>query len=195
MSGNEARVNEDRERRTVISSSSAAAQVREQLAALRGSRQHALLRWPELVGLGASALMVLAVLFAYFYFLLPANLRLARLRSEREELQRKINAFEAGAKQKDDAQATATEIGESLRDFEAAHLPPRSAARTEILQELTGLIAANKLQQASAMTITANDAGAVADFNSNRPRRANDEKDQVIFPSTDISFSVEGPYA
>ncbi|HVG39218.1 MAG TPA: hypothetical protein VM870_08020, partial [Pyrinomonadaceae bacterium] len=55
--------------------------------------------------------------------------------------------------------------------------------------------AANKLQQASAMTITANDPGAVADFNSNRPRRASDEKDQVIFPGTDISFSVEGPYA
>lgn len=186
---NGAQTNPERGERSVESRASVTAL----LAEARRARQHSYLRWPELVGLGASTLMILAVAFAYFYYLLPARSRITQLQVERSDLQRKIRESEAGAKRQTDAQATVTEISESLRNFESSYLPQRSAARTEIVQELSNLIAENKLQLTAPMTFAGSDN--TEGVNPEKVRKAFDEKDQLVFPSINVSLSVEGSYA
>ncbi|MEJ7618210.1 MAG: GspMb/PilO family protein [Pyrinomonadaceae bacterium] len=166
-------------------------QLRRRLDQLNRSRPQALLRWPELVGLGASALMVFAVAFAYFYYLVPARNRLAALQTERGQLQQRLREFEAGAKQSSDAEATVVEIRESLSSFEGERLSlTRTTGRTAMIQELNDLMASNNLRQASSMSFTALDSAQAA----GKTVRVQQNKELNIYPGLGITLSVEGSY-
>lgn len=167
-------------------------QLRRRFDQLNRSRPQALLRWPELVGLGASALMVFAVAFAYFYYLVPARNRLAALQTERGELQQRLREFEAGAKQSSDTEATVVEIRESLSSFEGERLSlKRSTGRTAMIQELNDLMASNNLRQASSIAFTALDSPQAA---AGKTVRVQQNKELNVYPGLGIALSVEGSY-
>ncbi|MEJ7711570.1 MAG: hypothetical protein WKF84_17320 [Pyrinomonadaceae bacterium] len=170
-------------------------QMRQRFDQLSRSRQQALLRWPEILVLGTSGLMLLAVAFAYFYYLMPAQERLVTLQSERAELQRRLRESEAGAKRSSDTEATVVEIRESLRSFEGERLLlQRGSGRTALIQELNELIARNNLRQVSSIAFTALDP-----FNAttagNTVRVQQRDREVNVYPGLGINLTVEGAYA
>lgn len=166
-------------------------QLRQRFRQLSSSRPQALLRWPEIIGLGAAALMLVAVVFAYSSYLVPARARHVALQAERDELQRRLREVEAGAKRNSDAEATIIEIRDSLRNFEGERLSlQRGTGRTAMIQELNDLMASNNLRQVSSISFTALDAyDAVG-----KTVRVQQGKEVNVYPGLGITLSVEGAY-
>lgn len=133
--------------------------------------------------------MLLAVAFAYFYYLVPARERLNVLQTERGDLQRRLRESETGFKRQADAQASVAEIQSSLRNFESNYLTYRRAGRTSFVQELNDLAARNNLLLSSSVTFTGFDADtAIGKTSANG-------KEPIIFPGLNIAMSVDGAYA
>src|SRR4051812_25211757 len=88
-------------------------EVRVRTQRLLHSRQRSMLGVPEIVGLASSVIMLLAVVFAYLYFLTPANSRLARLGLERERLQQTLNETKGNVNASQDKQTTIEQINQS----------------------------------------------------------------------------------
>ena len=169
-------------------------QIRVRLDKLRQSRQRSMFGIPEIVGLGASAVMLLAVLFAYFYFLTPARSRLARLGGERDRLQQTLRENQADVNISTDKQATIEQINESLQNFENTRLAGRNEGRMALYDELNTLMRRNNLRNTSGPTYTALEAlgtDAKPAAATNRPGNA---KWQSVFPGIGVSVTVEGQY-
>lgn len=166
-------------------------QLRQRFDQLSRSRPQALLRWQEIIGLSAAALMLLAVGFAYFSYLVPARERRSALQVERDDLQRRLREVEAGAKRNSDAEAAVVEIRDSLRSFEGERLSvQRGAGRTAMIQELNDLMASNNLRQVSSISFTALNAYDAA----GKSVRVQQGKDSEVYPGLGITLSVEGAY-
>jgi len=169
--------------------------IRVRIERLRRSRQRShILGIPEIVGLASSALLLLAVVFAYLYFLMPARTRLISAQDERDKLQHLIRTSTEGVEVSSDRQTTLAKITESLEDFEVNHLAQRTAGRVELLDRLNQLIKANGLRNTSGPTYTPLEA-----IDPNAPKtsqsRTGSAKLQSVYPGIGVSVTVEGQYA
>jgi Tfp pilus assembly protein PilO len=168
-------------------------QIRVRVEKLRQSRQQSMLGIPEIVGLGASAVMLLAVLFAYFYFLTPARSRLTRLQNERDKLQQTLRDNQADVNLSTDKQATIEQINQSLQDFENTRLAERNEGRMVLYDELNTLMRRNNLRNTSGPTYTQLEPLGTnpQPTATNKPGVA---KWQSVFPGIGVSVTVEGQY-
>ncbi len=169
-------------------------QIRVRIERLRRSRQRSsILGVPEIVGLAASVLLLLAVVFAYLYFLVPARKRLDDALIERDRLQRLILTSTEGVRRSNDTQTTLAQITESLQDFEMNHLARRTSGRLELLDRLNQLIKANNLRNTAGPTYTPLEA-----IDPNAPKtsqnRTGEAKLQTVYPGIGVSVTVEGQY-
>lgn len=173
-------------------------QWRERWGAIRRPRRQAWLRWPELIGLAASALLLLFAALVYFHYLLPAREQLTTLQTQRAQLQSRTREQEAGIKNNADAEALVTEIRDSLRRFEADRLAtPRDTGRTALIQELNDLVAGNNLLLTSSVSFATLEpekrigptAGVRVVTNNRESGRAS------VYPGVGVTLSVEGSYA
>ncbi len=167
--------------------------IRVRIDKLRQSRQQSMLGIPEIIGLSASALMLLAVAFAYFYFLTPARSRLTSLGSERDKLQQRLRDNQADVNLSTDKQATIEQISESLQEFENTRLSQRNEGRMALYDELNTVMRRNNLRNTSGPTYTALDAlgSNPKQTTANKPGNA---KWQSVFPGIGVSVTVEGQY-
>jgi Tfp pilus assembly protein PilO len=168
--------------------------VRVRARKLIQSRQRSALGIPEIVGLAASAIMLLAVVFAYLSFLTPARMRLARLGAERDRLQATLRESEININTSQDKQATLEQINQSLVDFENQRLAERNEGRMTLYNELNTLMRRNNLRNTSGPTYIALEAlGERAQAKTAATRPAN-AKWQSVFPGIGVSVTVEGQY-
>jgi Tfp pilus assembly protein PilO len=173
------------------------AQIRERVERLRQSRRRSILRLPEIIGLGASALLLLIVLFAYFYSLLPARNRLASLDAERNRLQSQLRRSQGEINVRADTQASVEKINESVENFEANRLSGRGSGSMALYTELNELMRRNALRNTSGPTYVSLDAlGAQDQQGGQRPQqqRTGKSKYQSVFPGIGVSLTVEGQY-
>ena len=171
-------------------------QIRIRVEKLRQSRQRSALGLPEIVGFAAAAVMLLAVLFAYLYFLSPARSRLDKLQVERNQLQKQLQTSMEGVKRTTDTQAIITEINQSLQDFESNHLARRNQGRMALYDALNLLIQRNNLRNTAGPTYTALsalDANAPQGTSSTSVKTGN-TRWQSVFPGIGVSVTIEGPY-
>jgi Tfp pilus assembly protein PilO len=170
-------------------------EVRTRVRKLLHSRQRSMLGIPEIVGLAASAVMLLAVVFAYFYFLIPANSRLKGLTNERARLQQTLRESKVNVDTSKDKQATIEQINQSLADFENQRLAQRNEGRMALYDELNNLIRRNSLRNTSGPTyVTLEALGANAKSSASNATRAANAKWQSVFPGIGVSVTVEGQY-
>src|SRR5258708_7730833 len=73
---------------------------------------------PELIGLSAAALLALLTIFAYLYFLAPANTRLTSAQLERARLQGQVRAWQVNITEGQTAREPIDKINASLNDFQ-----------------------------------------------------------------------------
>jgi Tfp pilus assembly protein PilO len=153
----------------------------------------------EVAGFAASLLLLILAIFAYLYFLVPAQLRLSALQRERTVLQEQLRGAQEGFTRGADAQATVEEINLSVERFEAERLLSQGEGRMGLYNSLNQMIRSNALRNTSGPTYVAldplavNAQGRVAQAApSNRLGTA---KWQSLFPGIGVSVTVEGQYA
>jgi Tfp pilus assembly protein PilO len=170
--------------------------VRARLTRIRKTRRQGALGLAEIVGLSVAALMVLAMLVAYFYFLAPAQSRLNALLLERDRLQKQLRVSRDEFTRGLDAKSTVEKITESLDDFEKVRLVEGSGGRMLLYEDLNQMIYKNGLRNTSGPTYTAleplgsrrAEAAAAAAANSSST------KWQSVYPGIAVNVTVEGPY-
>ena len=169
-------------------------QIRVRVEQLRQSRQQSLLGVPELAGLAASALMVLAVIFAYLFFLRPAYARLDAAQFKREDTYRSLRKMQENVKVNADKQVTVNEVTQSVTDFESNHLSSRGEGRIALLQTLNKLIRSNGLRNTAGPNYSALDPLAAGNPQSTSTTRTGNAKWQSLYPGLGINVTVEGAY-
>jgi Tfp pilus assembly protein PilO len=168
--------------------------VRVRVRKLFRSRQRSMLGLPEIAGLAASALMLLAVVFAYFSFLTPARSRLASLRAERDRLQQTLRESQVNIDTSQNKQSSIEQINQSLVDFENQRLAARNEGRMALYDELNALMRRNSLRNTSGPTYTALDALGANKPSTTAANRPANAKWQSVFPGIGVSVTVEGQY-
>ena len=166
-------------------------QIRVRVDKLRQSRQRSVIGVAELVGLGGSAIMLLAVLFVYLYFYSPAESRLATAQLERARMQKKLTDIKKDVEVKGTTQDSITEISGSLDKFEADRLVGRDEGRIPLYNVLIQLIRSNNLKNTSGPTYTYLEPKAPG---ATQSAKTSSSKWQSLYPGIGVTVTVEGQY-
>ena len=175
-------------------SSTPGKQIRVRIDKLRQARQRSVLGPAEIVALGSSALLLLAVIFAYFYFLTPAQSRLKRLQNERASLKGQLSVLQEGVKLNADTESTVANISASLERFENGGLAERSEGRIALYNELNHLIRSNNLRNTAGPAYVSLDPLGTRTPGQNAPAKPGNAKWQSVYPGIGINLTVEGQY-
>lgn len=168
--------------------------IQVQVERLRQSQQRSPLGVPEIIGLGAASLLLLSVVFAYLYFLTPANMRESRDRAERDSLQQALRGAMANVQSGTDTQASIAEITQSLEDFENNRLTSIGEGRMALYDVLNQLIRRNKLRNTAGPTYTSLEALGSEPGAQTRVTRSGDARWQSVYPGIGVTVTVEGTY-
>ncbi|MFN2576099.1 MAG: GspMb/PilO family protein [Pyrinomonadaceae bacterium] len=151
---------------------------------------------PELIGLAGAALLAITVVFAYFYFYLPANAHLKSAELERTQLQGERQSLGVAINQGESTKVSVDRINASLEDFESNWLPVQSSGRTSLYTVLNSLIKSNGLRNTAGPTYSQLDLiGAKTQVQPGASaEKQNNAKWQSIYPGIAVSVTVEGAY-
>jgi Tfp pilus assembly protein PilO len=158
---------------------------------LRGSRPSGVFGPAEIIGLAGSLLILVLVVVAYLYFLVPTRSRRATLELERARLQSQLRNSQYVLVRGQSTDATVHNITQSLEAFETTGLVDANRGRMGLYDSLNSLIRKNGLRNTSGPTYTPLEPiGSKVSAGS----RAANTKWQSIYPGISISVTVEGPY-
>ena len=164
---------------------------RSRFNSFRGSRQSGLFGPAEIIALAGGLLILVLVVIAYLYFLVPARSRRATLELERARLQNELRNSQEVLVRGQSTDATVHNITQSLEAFETAGLVDANRGRMSLYDSLNSLIRKNGLRNTSGPTYTPLEP--IGSKVSSGARAAN-TKWQSIYPGISISVTVEGPY-
>ncbi len=168
-------------------------QIRVRFDNLRRSRQQGMFGIPEIAGLAASGVMLLAVLFSYFYFLVPARAREKATQADRARLQERVRLAQEGVDVKASPRATVDEINLSLETFERQTLLQSVQGRMELYGQLNELMRRHSLRNtAGPVYAPLEPIGTTAATGASK---AGNARWQSLYPGVSIAVTVEGQYA
>mgnify|MGYP003292184879 CR=1 FL=1 len=164
---------------------------RARINRLRSSRKTGVFGVAEIIGLAGGLLILVLVVVAYLYFLVPARSRRATLELERARLQSQLKNSQEVLVQGQSTDAAVHTITQSLDSFETTGLVEANRGRMGLYDSLNTLIRKNGLRNTSGPTYTPLEPiGSKVSAGS----RAANTKWQSIYPGIAISVTVEGPY-
>jgi hypothetical protein len=176
-----------------------AAQLTQRLARLRGSRRTSFLGVPEMIALAVACALLALSFAAYFLLLVPERSRLAGLEDQRRQLQTQIRSAGESREHSRSTGETVARILQSLTRFESDALDVRGTGDKQLLEELNQKIGRSGLARAQFSFAYQDDTQAGANQSSQQRAAGNlsgsARRRQAVFPSTDISLSIEGNYA
>ena len=151
---------------------------------------------PELIGLVGAALIAFTVVFAYFYFYLPANSHLTSIQLERTSLQTQVSGAHTQVEENESTRDTVSRINASLEDFETNWLPAQSSGRLSLYTVLNNLIKSDGLRNTAGPNYS--DLEVVGTKQQVQPgvtaEKQSTQKWQSIYPGIAVTVTVEGPY-
>ena len=159
---------------------------------LRRTSQNGPVGPAELIGLAGSFLILILVVVAYLYFLLPERTRLERAQLERARLQTQLRTSEDKVQQGLSTEAIVQGITQSLDEFESGGLSAADRGRMDIYGSLNQLMKKNGLRNTSGPTYTPLDPTGTKTETGGA--KASSSKWQSIYPGIAISVTVEGQY-
>jgi len=164
---------------------------RTRINRLRVTRKSGVFGVAEIIALAGSLLILVLVVIAYLYFLVPERSRRAALELERARLQSQLRNSQDVLVQGQSTDATVHTITQSLDAFETTGLVDANRGRMGLYDSLNTLIRKNGLRNTSGPTYTPLEpVGSKVSAGS----RAANTKWQSIYPGIAISVTVEGPY-
>lgn len=149
----------------------------------------------EIAAVSLSAFVLLSVIAAYLFFVLPANRDLEYSRLRRDELEKELT--EANRKFGDitNTETQVARLVASAEDFESRFLLEETVGKTAIYQRLNGLIDAFGLVNSTGPDY------APIELSEDERRQGSDErtqrgrsKFQSLFPGVYVTMTVEGSY-
>lgn len=171
------------------------AQLRVRVDSLRRSRSSSIFGFAEIAGLAASLVLLITVVIAYLFFLIPSRTRLADLQHERDGLQTKLRRSQEGMQQELDTHASVENLTKSIDDFETNRLNERNAGRMLLYSQLNTLIRRNGLRNTSGPTYVSLEAlGTDGKAPTSNATKAGNAKLQSIYPGIGVGVTVEGQY-
>ena len=151
---------------------------------------------PELIGLAGAALLAVLTIFAYFYFYVPAALRLKSTEADRARLQSLRQTNGIAVKENESTSETVNKINASLEDFQSNWLPAPSSGRMSLYTVLNNLIRSNGLRNTAGPSYSPLEP--VGTKQQTQPtataEKQSHAKWQSIYPGIAVSVTVEGPY-
>ncbi|HEY0323249.1 MAG TPA: hypothetical protein VGC66_19995 [Pyrinomonadaceae bacterium] len=169
--------------------------IRIRVESLRRAPKLGILGLPEIIALGMSFILLAIVLFTYFYFFVPAQLRHTRALEQREAQQKRLREIQGVINLRTDTGATVVQIDKSLQDFEETRLSPRDEGRMAIYQELNELIRRNNLRATGGINYSDLDVLGTQTQPGSSTTRTGNAKWQSVYPGLSVRLTVEGPYA
>ena len=166
--------------------------IRARFRSFKFSREQGIFGIAELIGLAGSVLILVLVIVAYLYFLVPARARRESLQLERSQLQSQLRNSQEVVRQGLSTEATVQNITQSLDAFESKQLQGTDRGRMGLYDSLNDLIRKNGLRNTSGPTYSPLDP-AGSKTGASGARSAN-TKWQSVYPGIVISVTVEGPY-
>ncbi|MEO6051718.1 MAG: hypothetical protein ABIP78_10360 [Pyrinomonadaceae bacterium] len=147
----------------------------------------------EIAAVSASALIMVAVVMVYFFWVVPSNRELALNKSEADRLEAEL----ISAKSKyGEITSTETQVGKlaaSVDDFEMRFLPLTSNGQSALYQRLNGLIAAYGL-----VNTTGPDYSPLETVDVSSGQQTDEEKGRAkyrsLYPGVYVSTTLEGSY-
>jgi len=151
---------------------------------------------PELIGLCGAALLAILVIFAYFYFYLPAGARLRSAELDRIRLKEQQKASGAAFNEGLTTKESVDRISGSLRDFEENRLSGEASGRMSLYTVLNKLIKSNGLRNTAGLTYSQLDpVGTKTQVQATvTAEKQSNAKWQSIYPGIAVSVTVEGSY-
>jgi hypothetical protein len=147
----------------------------------------------EIGAVAVSAMAVLMVVVAYFFWVVPSNQELVKNRSEADKLEIEVTSADTKYGEIRDTETQVARIASSIDDFEARFLPARSTGQSGLYQRLNGLIASYGLINTSGpdyAPLEANEAnGDQSEADKGR------SKFRSLYPGVYVTMTLEGPYA
>jgi hypothetical protein len=148
----------------------------------------------EIVGLSASALLLLFAVVAYFYLVIPARSHLRALESDRSAAQDSIKLLTTQVGAKGTAAEQIAALTSSLTTFEQYGLTSQLTGRTALYDQLNLVIRNNNLRNTAGPAYTALDP-----MDPNAPAatrtKSGNARYQSFYPGIAISVTVEGTYS
>ena len=166
--------------------------IKLKLQRIRKSRRSGVFGVAEIIAVGGSAVILLAVLLSYVYFLIPARSHLRARQLERSRLQNQLRSSQDLMRQGQDNQSSVDKITESLDDFEDNRLPNRNQGRMSLYDELNQLIRKNGLRNTSGPSYTPLES--LDSKRSTTGSKSASAKWQSVYPGIGVSLTVEGSY-
>ena len=176
------------------------ARVRARLAQRRGTRPASTIRLPEIIALAVAILLLIVAASCYFFLLAPERARLVALENERAQLQSKLRASTEGVERNESTQASVGKIVSSLNEFETSVLVAREPqTTTAVIEELNDKTRRYNLARAQFSFSHLDESvpgqtSAQTSSNARGGAAGNAAKRESVFPTIDISLTIEGPY-
>lgn len=159
------------------------------------SRRRSALGLPEIIALGAAALLLAAAVASYMLMLRPQRARLAALQNEQGQLDRQLQAARSEGELGETAQASVERILASLQEFESEHLSTNAPdSSTAVIKELNDLIHRHGLRISGGITFTPFEVQTGEQQQSPQRAVGGVKPIQNVFPGIGVSISVEGAY-
>jgi hypothetical protein len=148
----------------------------------------------EIAAIGVLALLVLAAIFVYSYWILPDQVSYSQLASTVEANRKQISELQAKIEDPSAIMGGFQRAQESLGAFRGEWLKPRLAGRLEIINAVGRVSRETGVRLTSGVSFTTTLPSEAADS----PRRQSAEKKETTirsYPSLGVSFSIAGTYS
>lgn len=147
----------------------------------------------EIAAVAIGFMVLMASIFVYFFWVLPAQQDLVRNRSEADRLEAELASARTKYGDITSTESQVAKIVASMDDFEARFLPIAAYGRPALYQRLNSLIGAYGLVNTSGPDYAPLEA---ADVSSDR--QSEEEKGRAkfrsLFPGVYVTTTVEGSY-
>jgi Tfp pilus assembly protein PilO len=165
---------------------------------LRAAPRRGALGVPEIAALGVAALLLLTAVLAYLFLLAPQRSRAEALRSERDDLQRRLQIQQSSLGAGKDTQQRVGEILSSIDRFEIDKLGQASSGTKTVIEEMNRLILKNNLRISGGVSyVQLTEAVPGAEQTQSPSQRREDRAQRVVqsvFPGIGVTLTVEGTY-
>jgi Tfp pilus assembly protein PilO len=148
----------------------------------------------EIAAVTAGALVLLAVIAVYMFFVVPSNRELAHNKVEAERLDAELASAKSKYGEITSTKDQVNKLVESVDDFETRFLPVSSNGQPALYQRLNGLIAAYGLVNTSGP-----DYAPLETIDQNNGQQQTDEERgrsrfKSLYPGVYVSTTLEGSY-
>lgn len=147
----------------------------------------------EIGALAAGALVMLAAMVAYFFFVIPSGRELARNKSRADSLEAELASAKTKYGEITSTEDQVNKVLTSVDDFETRFLPAVSNGQNALYQRLNGLILSYGL-----VNTTGPDYTPLETINQNSSQQSDEEKGREkfrsLYPGVYVTTTVEGSY-